>query len=181
MGVRRASVEQTPAHAPTHIGYVRGTTGLRRHSRVPDPIRSLAPAAILALTSRRSVALHETWGGATLVVLARYVAAEWGVRTGMTEDLSIRSTDKTLTIIGAIAAIVPFVIHASSSSSVTENGVVVASSYRDNVALAGGIVAVLCGLAAAALARRSGGARIGIAIAVLALGAYQIARGLGAL
>ena len=99
----------------------------------------------------------------------------------MTDDLSIRSTDKTLTIIGAIAGIVPFFIHITSSSSVSENGQVISATYRDNVALAGGVVAVLCGLAAAAIARKAAGSRIGIAIAVLALGAYQIAHGLGAI
>jgi hypothetical protein len=102
----------------------------------------------------------------------------------MTEDLSLRSTDKTLTIIGGIAGVVPFFIHSTTFSSVTENGNVVSSSYRDNVALAGGVVAVLCGLAAAAMARKAGkagGNRLVIAIAVLALGAYQIAHGLGAI
>jgi hypothetical protein len=54
MGVRRATVEETPAHARAHIGYVRGFIGEPRHSRVPDPIRSLVPAASLALTTPRT-------------------------------------------------------------------------------------------------------------------------------
>ncbi|MEP6864643.1 MAG: hypothetical protein ABJE66_28740 [Deltaproteobacteria bacterium] len=102
----------------------------------------------------------------------------------MTEDLSIRSTDQTLTIIGGLAGVIPFFIHSTTFSSVTENGNVVSASYRDNVALAGGVVAVLCALAAAAMARKAGkagGNRLAIAIVVLALGAYQIAHGLGAI
>jgi hypothetical protein len=99
----------------------------------------------------------------------------------MTEDLSIKSTDKTLTMIGGIAGVVPFFIHSTTFSTVTENGNVVSSSFRDNVALGGGIVAVLCGLAAAAMARKSGSSRVGIGVAVLVLGAYQIAHGLGAI
>jgi hypothetical protein len=100
---------------------------------------------------------------------------------GMTEDLSIKSTDKTIAGIGGIAGVVPFFIHSTTVSTVTENGNVVSASFRDNVALGGGIIALLCGLAAAAMARKSGGSRMGIAVAVIALGAYQIAHGLGAI
>ena len=99
----------------------------------------------------------------------------------MTEDLSIRSTDKTLAGIGGLAGLVPFFIHATSSSTVTVNGEVTSATYHDNVALVGGVIALLCGIAALALARKSGGSRIGMAIAVVALGAYQIAHGLGAI
>lgn len=103
------------------------------------------------------------------------------VYPGMAEDLSIRRTDKTFTIIGGIAGVVPFFVHSTTFSSVSENGHVVSATYRDNVALACGAVALLCGLAAGAMARKSGGSRIGIAIALIALGAYQIAHGLGAI
>jgi len=99
----------------------------------------------------------------------------------MTEDLSIRSTDKTLVGIGGLAGIVPFFIHASASSTVTVNGEVTSATYRDNVALACGVIALVCGIAAVALARKSGGSRIGMAIAIAVLGAYQIAHGLGAI
>ena len=99
----------------------------------------------------------------------------------MTDDISLSTTDKSAAIAGGIAGLVPFVISAASTSSVTENGHVVSFSYRDNVAIGAGVVAVLCGIVAAALAakHKSGGARLAIGIAVLALGAYQIARGFG--
>ena len=99
----------------------------------------------------------------------------------MTEDLSIRSTDKTLAGIGGIAGLVPFFFHATTFSTTTVNGQVVEASYRDNVALACGAVALLCGIAAVAMARKSGGSRIGMAVVVVLLGAYQIAHGLGAI
>jgi hypothetical protein len=99
----------------------------------------------------------------------------------MTDDISLSTTDKSAAIAGGIAGLVPFVINAASTSSVTENGQIVSFSYRDNVAIAAGVVAVLCGIVAAAMAakNKSGGTRLAIGIAVLALGAFQIARGFG--
>jgi uncharacterized protein len=97
------------------------------------------------------------------------------------ENVSIKSTDRSLAIFGLIAGAVPFMISVSSSSSVTMNGQVVSSSYRDTVAIGGGALAAICGLIAVVLAVRgkSGGARIGLAVAALALGGYQLARGFG--
>ena len=99
----------------------------------------------------------------------------------MTDDLSIKSTDKTLLGIGAVAGVAPFFISISSSSSTTVNGVVTSSSYSDPVAIIGGAVAILCGLAAAFIANKNkaGAARIAAGVAVLALGGYQVAHGLG--
>lgn len=95
------------------------------------------------------------------------------------DDLKPDRTKAAL-VIGAIAAILPFLIHMSSSSTTTVNGVVTDASYRDNFALAGGVVAILAGLIAIAVANKAtqkpqlvGG------LAVAALGIYQILRGLG--
>src|SRR5258705_10659198 len=99
----------------------------------------------------------------------------------MEGDISVKAGDKPLMILGAIAGAVPFIISSTSTSSTTVNGVVTSFTYRDNVALAGGAVAAVCGLIAVALAvkNKGGAARIGAALAVLALGGYQVARGLG--
>lgn len=68
-----------------------------------------------------------------------------------------------------------------STSSVTENGQTIASSYRDNVAIGAGAVAVLLGIIAAAMAakNKSGSTRLAIGVAVIALGVFQLARGFG--
>lgn len=99
----------------------------------------------------------------------------------MTDDISLSTTDKSATIAGGIAGLVPFVISTASTSTVTENGRTVSFSYHDNVAIIGGVIAVLCGIVAATMAakNKSGGTRLAIGIAVLALGAFQIARGFG--
>jgi len=91
--------------------------------------------------------------------------------------------DKPAAIAGAISGFVPFVIHSSTSSSVTVNGVVESAGYRDNVALGAGVLALACGLIALlfAVKGKAPPARLGLAIAVIALGAYQIARGIGAI
>lgn len=99
-------------------------------------------------------------------------------------DVSISSAGKTWLIVGLVAGIVPFMLSSSSSSSVTVNGHVVESTYRDNVAIAGGAVALLCGVLAAIAERKPSsvrGTRLAMAVGVLALGAYQIARGFGAI
>lgn len=82
--------------------------------------------------------------------------------------------------IGVVAGLVPLGIQTSSSSAVFENGRVVSSTYRDWLAIGGGAVALGCGLLAAVLAVKAKQTqRIAIGLAVLALGAFQIARGLG--
>ena len=99
----------------------------------------------------------------------------------MTDDISLSTTDKSAAIAGGIAGLIPFVISSASTSSVTENGKVVSFSYHDNIAIIAGVVAVLCGIVAAATAtkNKSGSTRLAIGIAVLVLGAFQIARGFG--
>jgi TPR repeat protein len=101
----------------------------------------------------------------------------------MDPDLSLRTPGKSLLILGGIAGAVPFVITMSSSSTSTVNGRVVASHFRDWLAVGGGAVAALCGvLALVAVVRsrdRNRAMLIAAAVGVLALGGYQIARGLG--
>jgi hypothetical protein len=83
---------------------------------------------------------------------------------------------------GVIAGVIPFFVHVSESSSVMVNGEVVSATSRDYIALACGVVAALLGaMAAAGAVRSKGGTRaLAIGLAVIALGAYQIARGFGA-
>lgn len=76
---------------------------------------------------------------------------------------------------GLIAGLLPFVVQLSSSRVVIENGVVDAT-YRDYVAITGGVIALLCGVFALAGARR---AQVVGALVVLALGGLQLARGFG--
>ena len=99
----------------------------------------------------------------------------------MTDDISLSTTDKSAAIAGGIAGLIPFVISTASTSSVTENGQVVSFTYRDNIAINAGVIAILCGIVAAATAakNKSGRTRLAIGIAVIALGAFQIARGFG--
>ena len=99
-----------------------------------------------------------------------------GDETG--EDISISTTGKTLIIIGLVAALVPFVMSSSESSSSSVNGKVVAFHYRDTIALLGGAVAIFCGLIAAFVDRRRA-KRLVVALALVALGGVQIARGVG--
>jgi hypothetical protein len=82
---------------------------------------------------------------------------------------------------GAIAGLIPLFVHISESSTVMVNGEVVNATTRDYLALACGVVAALIGGIAAAGAVRSkaGGRALAIALAVVALGAYQIAHGFG--
>lgn len=87
-------------------------------------------------------------------------------------------------IAAAVAAALPFFGHYTTSSSVTENGEVVASTYRDYVALAGGGLAVLLGAVAVlgalkATDRRN--LRLGLVGGIVALGLLQVLRGSGML
>lgn len=83
---------------------------------------------------------------------------------------------------GAIAGVLPFFVHVSESSSVMVNGEVVSATSRDYIALACGVVAALLGAitAAGAVRSKAGGAALAMRLAVIALGAYQIAHGFGA-
>jgi hypothetical protein len=79
-------------------------------------------------------------------------------------------------LVGAIAAAIPFVAQAAASLMVAAGG----ASRHDWVALAGGVVAAVCGgsTIVSARARASGGwLMVGALVAVL--GAYHLARGAG--
>lgn len=87
-------------------------------------------------------------------------------------------------IAAAVAAALPFFGHYTTSSSVTENGEVVASTYRDYVALTGGGFAVLLGAVALLGALKSTdrrNLRLGVVGGIVALGVLQLLRGLGML
>jgi uncharacterized protein len=86
-----------------------------------------------------------------------------------------------LASIGAIAGAIPFLVHVSSSSMQTVNGVVTSFVYRDWIAVAGGAGAVGFGIASL-LAGRGALVRtqaIVAALAVIGLGGWQIASGFG--
>ncbi len=86
-------------------------------------------------------------------------------------------------IAALVAGLVPFAITMSSSSSRTVNGAVVASQYRDWVAVGGGAVAAGLGLVALSLLKRTAPAqrvaRIALICGLVALGGGQILRGFG--
>jgi len=86
-------------------------------------------------------------------------------------------------IVGIVAMLAPFVIRMSSSSLQTENGHITHFVYRDWVAVIGGIVAILCGLGAAARFRGTlpakRGLRITVVLLLLGVGVYQVLRGFG--
>ncbi|MFT3839662.1 MAG: hypothetical protein QM723_21940 [Myxococcaceae bacterium] len=87
-------------------------------------------------------------------------------------------------IAAAVAAGLPFLAHYTTSSSVTENGEVVASTYRDYVALTGGGAAVVLGAVAllgALKATDRRNLRLGVIGGIVALGLLQVLRGLGML
>jgi TPR repeat protein len=88
----------------------------------------------------------------------------------------------TVVIAGAISGALPLMISYSSSSHHTVNGAIVDAYYRDWIAIGGGGIAAVLGLAAIAMALRTRPRPLMIAsaAAVLALGGYQIARGFGA-
>jgi hypothetical protein len=92
------------------------------------------------------------------------------------------SSDRTFAVAGLVAGLVPFVLSTSSSHTVTVNGVVTTASYRDMVAIVGGVVAIVCSLIALVATRKSQiGSRYAFPAVVLVLGAYQLARGFGML
>lgn len=85
-------------------------------------------------------------------------------------------------IVGFIAVGLPFVLSTASSSSSTVNGEVVSFVYRDWTAVGGGAVALVCGVLSLLLLRRRTThkpARIAIAVGLLALGGFHVARGFG--
>lgn len=98
-------------------------------------------------------------------------------------DLTVRRSPSGVLWTGAIAALTPFVISSASSSTVTVNGKVVESTYRDWFAIFGGGVALACALAAIWFVHREGRTPkvLGAIAAVAAVGGYQVARGFGAI
>ena len=86
-------------------------------------------------------------------------------------------------IIGFIAGGIPFFCNFTSTSTRTVNGVVVESSYTDYVAIALGAVAVLIAFGSFRLLEYTADddrmKRIGVMIAIAALGVYQFLRGIG--
>jgi hypothetical protein len=84
---------------------------------------------------------------------------------------------------GAIVGMLPFMFHVTDSSTVMVNGEVVSATSRDYFALVCGAVAALLGALGVVGATRSksGGPALAGWIAIVAIGAYQIARGLGAI
>ena len=97
-------------------------------------------------------------------------------------NVSLSSASKTWTVLGLIAGLLPFMISMSSSSSTTVNGHITSFAYRDNIALAGGAVALLCGVLAAISERKPSDVRtkrLLFAMAIIALGGFQIVRGFG--
>ncbi|HEU0034858.1 MAG TPA: tetratricopeptide repeat protein [Kofleriaceae bacterium] len=91
-----------------------------------------------------------------------------------------RTPAMTVLIVGLVAAALPFGMSAVDSSYETANGVVVARHYRDWIAIGGGGVALACGFVAIVmlLRARSLGYLAGAA-AIVVLGGFQLARGLG--
>ncbi len=63
------------------------------------------------------------------------------------DDFVAASVPHALDYVGAIGALVPLFVSFSSSSTTTVNGEVVASRHQDYVALGGGSLALVCGLA----------------------------------
>lgn len=87
-----------------------------------------------------------------------------------------------LVIAALVLGAVPFFFHITSSSSVTVNGEITQSVYRDYVAIIAGIAAGALGLGAVAVAFKADarrGARIAIAAGIVGLGLLQVTRGFG--
>lgn len=88
-----------------------------------------------------------------------------------------------LAVVGLVFGLAPFFLHFTKSLSLTVNGVV-EQSHFDAVAVGGGALALVLGLAALVSARNvmeGRRTRLGIAAAIAALGVFQVLSGLGAL
>ena len=87
-------------------------------------------------------------------------------------------------IVGLVAGAVPFFIHLGTSSTVVVNGEVVESTSTDYVALGGGGVAIIAGIAAILTAKNAGANKpkaMMVGAGVIALGVFQLLRGAGIL
>ena len=92
------------------------------------------------------------------------------------------SLPSMMEIVGLIAAVIPFLVVMSSSHVETVDGVVHAT-YRDWLAVTSGasaiVASVLSALAVRATSPKRRHVRVAIAVVLLALGAYHVARGFG--
>ena len=89
---------------------------------------------------------------------------------------------KTFAIAGGVVGAIPFAVHFANTSSTTVNGEVTSFVYRDWVAVACGVVAIMLGVIATAMARNEQlqrGLAFAAGIGVILLGGAQIARGFG--
>jgi len=88
-------------------------------------------------------------------------------------------------LVGFACGLAPFVIALEHSTVHTVNGRVVEASYSNPPAMIGGVLAVVMGVVSLAMLTRTlshqRALRIGAGIALLALGSFQFARGMGLL
>jgi len=93
-----------------------------------------------------------------------------------------RAPWRTFAIAGGVIGAIPFAVNFSSSSYTTVNGEVTNFVYRDWIAVAAGVVAIMLGAIAVAAARKEQLQRslaFAAGIGVVLLGGAQIARGFG--
>jgi hypothetical protein len=93
-----------------------------------------------------------------------------------------RAPWRTFAIAGGVIGAIPFAVNFSTSSSTTVNGEVTSFVYRDWIAVAAGVVAIMLGAIAVAAARKEQlqrGLAFAAGIGVVLLGGVQIARGFG--
>jgi len=115
-----------------------------------------------------------------------YEAGAVGLASSNAKDLatseSLSHARPTVKELGGLASgIVPFFIHFQSAAPAKIGGA--AATYFDLVALSGGIIALIFGLGAASMVKRTPQQPFHIALtaAVVLLGAYQVLLGLGLL
>jgi uncharacterized membrane protein YfcA len=87
-----------------------------------------------------------------------------------------------LELVGLIMCATPFVVSAASASWSTVNGNVTEFGYSDPVAIIGGMIGALCGVVSIVIAKTEvsqRNLRSLICIALLCVGGYHVARGVG--
>ena len=99
----------------------------------------------------------------------------------MSDEPQHRSNAGNVAIAGGIVGLLPFLIHSMAESVTTVNGAVTTFTVHDTFAIGGGAIAVALGLTGLALGlrRHRDGLAIGLCLAAVALGGFQIARGFG--
>jgi TPR repeat protein len=93
-----------------------------------------------------------------------------------------RAPWRTFAIAGGVVGAIPFAVNMSTSSSTMVNGEVTSFVYRDWIAVAAGVVAIMLGAIAVGAARKEQLQRalaFAAGIGVMLLGGVQIARGFG--